>query len=357
MEILVITFIVLFVYALINSPDALPGLFIGIITLVGIWLFFSHALIVLAIIFLASLAGCLFYISNIPEKNKIKDNVESLKERVINEAISLGVYRKQQKLILVDEFVTAVLSKYELSLKNDYRRIASPDNYGRVKRNQLTKWETHLIKIVDTCRLDENADSLRKYIKQLIIIQNTPNRDLELKQNKELFDDDILQILVEEELNNFETAYLTDTYPAIAAYQRLILKAFSHVFDSTETTDFNASMSGLDYEKHCAYMLRKHLWNVTELPATGDHGADLIAKLNSITVAIQCKKYSKPLGNSSVQEVSAAKTYYKTGHAIVVSNSTYTKGAQLLADANNVKLLHHDDLSDLYSLISNNRTQ
>lgn len=103
-------------------------------------------------------------------------------------------------------------------------------------------------------------------------------------------------------------------------------------------------MSGLEYEAFCASLLRKSGWSVLELPATGDHGADLLVTVNDKAIAIQCKKYAKALSNTPVQEVVAAVKHYQVDLGVVVTNSTYTKGAKTLAASNEVLLLHHDDL-------------
>jgi restriction system protein len=64
-------------------------------------------------------------------------------------------------------------------------------------------------------------------------------------------------------------------------------------------------------------------------------------------VAIQCKRLARPVGNKAVQEVVAARTYYDTDLAAVVSTGDYTEAARRLARRNDVHLLHVDDLPDL----------
>lgn len=63
-------------------------------------------------------------------------------------------------------------------------------------------------------------------------------------------------------------------------------------------------------------------------------------------IAIQCKFYSHPIGNKSVQEVAAGAKYYSSECACVVSNQTYTKSAKDLALSLNVSLLHDGQLID-----------
>jgi HJR/Mrr/RecB family endonuclease len=102
--------------------------------------------------------------------------------------------------------------------------------------------------------------------------------------------------------------------------------------------------SGGDYETHCCLLLEKSGWETKMTPPTGDHGVDILAKKEGKTLAIQCKYYSTPVGNSAVSEVVAGKNFYYANEAAVVSNASYTLKARELAKANNVYLLHHSDL-------------
>ena len=83
-----------------------------------------------------------------------------------------------------------------------------------------------------------------------------------------------------------------------------------------------------------------------ETKKTGDQGADVIAKKNDITIIVQCKLYSQPVGNKAVQEVHSAKEYYKGNIGLVVTNSSFTKSAKQLANSTGVFLLHYSELSD-----------
>ena len=85
---------------------------------------------------------------------------------------------------------------------------------------------------------------------------------------------------------------------------------------------------------------------------TGDQGADLIADMGGCRVVIQCKFYSRPVGNKAVQEAHAAIGFHAGDCAAVVSNASFTRAAKQLADANGVLLLHHDQLADLRQLLN-----
>ena len=93
----------------------------------------------------------------------------------------------------------------------------------------------------------------------------------------------------------------------------------------------------------------------TDAGATArDQGVDIIASIEKLRICIQCKNHEKPIGNKAVQEISAGKLYWKGTHAILVSNSGFTKSAFKLAKANKVYLINETELKDLENLIKKN---
>jgi len=97
--------------------------------------------------------------------------------------------------------------------------------------------------------------------------------------------------------------------------------------DERQPDDEVESMSGIDYEVYCARILQEAGWEVETTVASGDQGVDLIAMIEDIRVCIQCKRYSKPVGNKAVQEIIAGMTHWNGTHAVVVSNAGFTKAA------------------------------
>lgn len=117
--------------------------------------------------------------------------------------------------------------------------------------------------------------------------------------------------------------------------------------DSRQPDDDVESMSGTDYEEYCAGILREAGWEVETTVASGDQGVDLIAMIEDIRVCIQCKRYSKPVGNKAVQEIVAGMTHWNGTHAVVVSNAGFTKAAQKLAESTGVFLVSDMELENL----------
>jgi len=111
--------------------------------------------------------------------------------------------------------------------------------------------------------------------------------------------------------------------------------------------EYNNDMDPIHYEQFCALLARKCGWDANTTIGSGDQGADIVARKAGHTLVIQCKKYSKPVGNKAVQEVIAAREFTQADSAAVVSNSSYTKSAKALAHASQVHLWHHVDLLNL----------
>lgn len=106
-------------------------------------------------------------------------------------------------------------------------------------------------------------------------------------------------------------------------------------------------LTPIQYEEYCAKLISNHGWICETTKATGDQGSDVKAKKNGKMLVVQCKQYSSSVGNAAVQEVIAAKGFYRADYAAVVTNSTYTKSAIELATRTGVILLNHDEISEL----------
>ncbi len=100
------------------------------------------------------------------------------------------------------------------------------------------------------------------------------------------------------------------------------------------------NMSPSEYEAHVGRSLQE--WgfrDVKLIGGTGDFGADVLCRDDGGNkVCVQCKKYSKPVGVSAVQEVIGARGFYGCSRAIVVTTVGYTPSARQLADRNGVEL-------------------
>jgi len=106
-------------------------------------------------------------------------------------------------------------------------------------------------------------------------------------------------------------------------------------------------MDGREFEIFIAELYKHMGYSVKVTPATSDQGADLIIERFDEKTAIQAKRYNGNVGNSAVQEVVAAKSYYNCDKAMIVTNSFFTNSAEQLARCNNVELIDRNRLEQL----------
>lgn len=100
------------------------------------------------------------------------------------------------------------------------------------------------------------------------------------------------------------------------------------------------NLSGVEFEIWISKLLKENGFaDVRGTPATGDQGADLIAKKDGKTIIIQAKRYQGTVGNKAVQEVISAVQFYRGDEGWVITNSTFTPSAKTLAHRSNIKLI------------------
>lgn len=97
-------------------------------------------------------------------------------------------------------------------------------------------------------------------------------------------------------------------------------------------------MSGGQFEVFVADLMRGVGYQATVLGGSGDQGVDVIATAGGERIAIQCKNYSKAVGNRPVQEVYAGARHHRCQQAWVVAPAGFTKGALELSRSVGVRL-------------------
>ena len=76
-------------------------------------------------------------------------------------------------------------------------------------------------------------------------------------------------------------------------------------------TQYNIDlMKGQEFERYCANLLIAYGFkNIEVTKGSGDQGVDIVGYYNGFKFAVQCKRYSKKVGNSPIQEVVAGKNF------------------------------------------------
>ena len=133
--------------------------------------------------------------------------------------------------------------------------------------------------------------------------------------------------------------------PELVRYERIRPTAFVDDIGELDRTDVSYvdGMGGHEFEYFCADLLRRNGFvNVSVTPGSGDQGVDVLAEKGGVKYAVQCKNYKTPLSNTPVQEVNAGKMFYRCHVGVVMTNSTFTKGAKDLAAETGILLWDRD---------------
>lgn len=87
-------------------------------------------------------------------------------------------------------------------------------------------------------------------------------------------------------------------------------------------------MEGHDFEYYCAELLRQQGFLEVEVTkGSGDYGIDILAEKDGVTYAIQCKRYTAPVGVKAIQEAYAGRDYYDRMVGAVLTNQYFTQPA------------------------------
>jgi restriction system protein len=115
--------------------------------------------------------------------------------------------------------------------------------------------------------------------------------------------------------------------------------------------DEAAEMSGTEFEDHVARIARSCGMPVIMTSITGDWGVDIIVGTRPDRLAIQCKRQSRPVGASAIQEVVAGAPMQDCSKTMVVTNHEFTPAARKLAELHGCELVGQSELARLPSII------
>ena len=224
-------------------------------------------------------------------------------------------FQNQREVILKKH--SARITKF---LEITYRRFSKIDEYGDADENAFGEEFVRLIKKLSSIELNLQSE-LSSFIQS--------GGDISYRASYPITFD--LFVSLKEQFNDYcvrQKSYRTDINP------------------NTIST-----MSGVDFEQFLVGLLKQS--GATEIsctPATGDQGADVLFTAMNTRVAIQAKCYTGSVGNKAVQEIYAAREYYKCDEAWVVTNSIFTLSARTLARQLGVILIDGVGLNTFSSL-------
>lgn len=106
-------------------------------------------------------------------------------------------------------------------------------------------------------------------------------------------------------------------------------------------SDTFEDMDGHEFEYFCADLLeRRGFVEVEVTRGSGDYGIDILAEKDGVTYAVQCKRYTAPVGVKAIQEAYAGRDYYDRMVGAVMTNQYFT--APAVEAAKKLKILLWD---------------
>ena len=131
---------------------------------------------------------------------------------------------------------------------------------------------------------------------------------------------------------------------------KFIDKKITTRYLNTLSIDKIDSLDGIEFEKFLYLSFASLGLKVSRTQSSRDYGADLVIKRKKQTIIIQTKLYfNHNVGNSAVQEIATAKTFYNADIGIVITNSYFTKSAYCLAESNQIKLIDRSWLESFFN--------
>lgn len=217
---------------------------------------------------------------------------------------------------VINKFAVLWQEKYDDSKKDD--EDLNKYIYRCFDTNIIDKQDGYGYALLAYYILKQKNDIYTLFPNEILNIQTIVQRVNE-KQKKELFEKQILKD---------HTGEITEN---------IILKP------KIDDVDM---MTGAEFENFVCTLYKKMGYNAYVTQTSGDQGLDVIAEKNGKRIGIQAKCYASTVGNSAIQEAVAGKSYYNCDRVVVVTNSSFTKSAISLANANNVVLWNRDILKE-----------
>ena len=81
--------------------------------------------------------------------------------------------------------------------------------------------------------------------------------------------------------------------------------------------------------------------------ASGDHGIDLLLKKDNQIIAVQCKRWTAPIGEAVIRDFLGSITTTGATSGYIVASSTFTSKAYSFAQNQPIKLIDFDELLEL----------
>lgn len=108
------------------------------------------------------------------------------------------------------------------------------------------------------------------------------------------------------------------------------------------------SLDGWSFEKEVAKVFQSSGYTANVTSGSNDGGIDINLYRGSERIVVQCKNYKSAVGPAPVRDLFGVLTSVKAHGAIMVSQTSYTKGAVQFAYDHGIKLMTLDDIIKMH---------
>jgi len=113
---------------------------------------------------------------------------------------------------------------------------------------------------------------------------------------------------------------------------------------SIEIGKYLDKLSGEAFEEYIAKLFSKMGYQVELMGKTGDHGIDIRLRRGNEDIAVQCKRWSDPVGEPIVRDFYGSLMHAEIPLGCIVATTTFTPQAIDFADGKPIKLIDFDSL-------------
>ena len=149
-------------------------------------------------------------------------------------------------------------------------------------------------------------------------------------------------------LRDYVNDYATDHVTVDLAKESLV--SFGYIGKASTRTDLASnvcSMTAVAFEEFSVSLFREMGYAVEITSGTSDSGIDMLLRKNNQLIAVQCKRWSGPVGEPVVRDFYSALMSSGAQSGYVVTTSTFTSHAYSFAQGKPIQLVDLEALIDL----------
>jgi Holliday junction DNA helicase RuvB len=149
-------------------------------------------------------------------------------------------------------------------------------------------------------------------------------------------------------LRNYVDDYATDHVTVDLAKEALV--SFGYIGKPSTRTDLASnvcSMTAIAFKEFTVSLFREMGYAVEITSGMSDNGIDLLLRKNNQMIAVQCKRWSDPVGEAVVRDFHSALMSSGAQSGYVVTTSTFTSHAYSFARGKPIQLVDLEGLVDL----------